>query len=160
MVPEGLWVFSWNWTRELFRQMNTAPLITIYKVKWVCVFSSYLHEVVSRKSAIVNHARLMKDIFTWPFVVIGDTQKEVNKSWLSVTEIHHLRRDKEKEHSLADLSSHPLANWLLIVYRDCWWCSPVPIKPSVEQNRGPLGLFIVTRVHFGRGSNIQHDKQQ
>lgn len=59
VVPEGLWVFSWNWTRELFRQMNTAPLITIYKVKWVCVFSSYLHEVVSRKSAIVNHARSM-----------------------------------------------------------------------------------------------------
>lgn len=34
-----------------------GKLITIYKEKWVCVFSSYLHEVVSRKSA--NHVRLM-----------------------------------------------------------------------------------------------------
>lgn len=75
----------------------------------------------------------------------------------TVTVTQCLRKDKEKEQSLADLPSYPLANWLLIVYRRRCWCSPVPIKLSTEQSRCPLGLVIVTGVRFGWDFCSQHE---
>lgn len=103
----------------------------------------------------------MLDISMWHLVVVDDTQEEVSRDGcLTVTETQRLKKDKEKEQSLADLPSRPLANWLLIVHRHRCWCSPVPIKPSVEQSRGPPGLVIVTGVRFGWDSCSQHEKQQ
>ena len=99
-------------------------------------------------------------ISVWPAVVADDTQEEVHRDGcLAVTQRLALE-DKEKEQSLADVPSRPLANWLLIVHRHGCWCSPVPIKPRAEQSRGPPGLVIVTGVHFGWRSCSQHEKQQ
>lgn len=78
---------------------------------------------------------------------------------LAVSDRNSPFEERQRKETLSGWSLiPPTAKWLLIVYRHCWWCSPVPIKPSVEQSRGPaLGLFIVTRVHFGRGSKSQHE---